>query len=147
MELAQIDPEGTINEAIMDLYVVFPGHITPHYIDVSIRCPHATRCTVAWRCPGTAANAAIRDKAARYGPKVITVALETYGRLAEKSCEGLAALATAAGHGLKDQWAAPRLLPRWKALIQRAVLYATADVDLLSLGAAAVSTCALRGCA
>ena len=136
-----------VSEAVLDLWVAFPGHTCPIYLDVTIRCPLAQRYSTAWKTPGVAATYAVRQKEARYGPKVITIALESYGRLAVETVAALESLACTAGHGLRDRWAAPRLVPLWRATLQRAVMYATADVDLLALGAAAVSTCALRGCA
>jgi hypothetical protein len=35
---------------------------------------------------------------------------------------------------MKDAWAAPRLLPVWRASLERTVQCATADIDLLCLG-------------
>ena len=147
VELAHFAEDGAVSEAVLDLWVAFPGHTSPLYLDVTIRCPLAQRYTTAWKTPGAAATYAVRQKEARYGPKVITIALESYGRIAVETAAALESIACTAGDGLRDRWAAPRLVPLWRATLQRAVVYATADVDLLALGAAAVSTCALRGCA
>ena len=89
-------------------------------------------------------RSAKKKEEARYGSGVIAVAMEKYGRFALASLAGLDFLAAAAGENLRDRWAAPRLLPEWRAAVQRAVVYATADIDLLGLGAAAVSTCGLN---
>ena len=118
----------------MDLYVTFPGSVQPIYIDVSIRCPHAQRYTHAASCPGSAASAAAADKRARYGNSVLPIVLESYGRLGTETLRSLDILATHAGCCLRDAWAAPRLLPRWRAAIERIVLHASADTELLALG-------------
>ena len=144
VELAQYDADGRVTEAILDLYVLFPGYVAHFYLDVTIRCSHAARCGLAWRSPGYAATMAVRRKEARYGSGVIAVAMETYGRFAPACLAGFDFPAAAAGENLRDRWAAPRLLPEWRAALQRAVVYATADIDLLCLGAAAVSTCGLN---
>ena len=141
VELAKYDAEGRVTEAILDLYVVFPGAVAPFYIDVTIRCPRAERYAQAWRRPGAAATAAVKQKEARYGPRVITVAMESYGRIAVESVAGLEFLAARAGEGMRDRWAAPRLLPAWKASLEHAVVFAIADIDLLCLGTAAVRVC------
>ena len=114
MEPAQYDAEGRVTEATLDLYVLFPGSVAPFYLDVTIRCPHAARYGLAWRSPGYAASAAVRQKEARYGTGVITVAMESHGRFAAASLAGLDFLVARAGENLRDRWAAPRLLPEWK---------------------------------
>ena len=70
--------------------------------------------------------------------------METYGRVAPESLQGLEFLAARAGDNLRDRWAAPRLLPIRRAALQRAVVFATADIDLLCLGTHAVGACGLR---
>ena len=120
----------------MDLYVTFPGSVQPIYIDVSIRCPHAQRYTHAASIPGVAASAAAVSKRERYGSAVLPVAVESYGRIGSETLHSLDLLATHAGCSLRDAWAAPRLLPRWRAALERIVQYASADVDLLALGCA-----------
>ena len=118
----------------MDLVVTFPGSVQPLYVDVSIRCPHAGRYEYARRSPGEAASAAALDKRARYGCNVLPVAFESYGRIGSESLRSLDLLAVHAGCCMRDAWAAPRLLPKWRAALERLVHFAAADVDLLSLG-------------
>ena len=142
VELAQYDADGRVTEAILDLYVIFPGSVAPFFIDVSIRCPHAARYGLAWSTP-YAASSAVRQKEARYGAGVITIALETYGRIAPESLSGLEFLVARAGDNLRDRWASPRLLPEWRAALQRAVVFAAADIDLLCPGTNAVGACGL----
>ena len=145
VELAHFAEDGAVSEAILDIWVQFPGHPAPVYLDVTIRCPQAQRYTTAYKMPGAAASFAVKQKEIRYGPKVLTISLETYGRVASETGANLESLACTAGSGIKDRATAPQLVSAWKQEITRAVVYAIADVDLLALGAAAVSTCALRG--
>ena len=93
--------------------------------------------------PRRGGNAAVMQKEARYGPRVITVAMESYGRIAVESVAGLEFLAARAGEGMRDRWAAPRLLPAWKASLEHAVVFAIVDIDLLCFGTAAVGVCGL----
>ena len=74
------------------------------------------------------------------------VAAESYGRLGPNAESSLSQLATHTGTRLSDPYAAPRLLPRWRAALQRAIVWSTADVDLLALGSTACSSsCRLAG--
>ena len=145
VELAHFAEDGEVTEAILDLWVQFPGHTTPVYLDVTIRCPQAQRYTTAWKMPGAAAAYAVKQKETRYGPRVLAIALETYGRVAAVTVANLESLACTAGSGIRDRASAPQAVSAWKQAITRAVVYSMADIDLLALGAAAVSTCALRG--
>ena len=122
-------------EAILDIVATWPGQVRPAWIDVTVRCPHAERYPVAHSRPGHAAAVVEQSKLERYGPSVFPVAIETYGRIGDRSRESLQVLALLAGAHIGDQWALPRLVPQWTAQLQRAVLFAVADVDLLALGA------------
>ncbi len=122
-------------EAILDIVATWPGQVRPAWIDVTVRCPHAERYPVAHSRPGHAAAVAEQSKLERYGPGVFPVAFETYGRIGDRSRESLQVLALLAGAYVGDQWALLRLVPQWTAQLQRAVLFAVADVDLLALGA------------
>ena len=137
IELAQYDNEGNIREAILDLVVGFPGAVQQLFIDVTIRCPHAGRYEHAAHSPGEAASSAAREKFTRYGTAVLPVAVETYGRLATESHRSLEHIAMHAGVCNRDYWAAPRLVPTWRAALERIVQFAVADIDLLALGYAA----------
>ena len=140
VELAKRDQAGNIKEAILDLVVTFPGAVQQQFIDVTIRCPHADRDEHAADSPGEAASGAAREKVERYGTSVLPVAMETYGRLAVESHRSLEHLASHAGICLRDRWAAPRLIPTWRATLERIVQFAVADIDLLALGYAVSST-------
>ncbi len=64
---------------------------------------------------------------------MVTIAIETYGRIASQSVGNLEYLAARAGDQLRDRWATPRLVPEWKESIARSTIFATADIDLPSL--------------
>ena len=133
-ELVRVGDTGAVQEAVMDLVATFPGSVRPLYIDVTIRCPHAARYVRAATTPGQAAAAAVADKRSRYGTDVLPVVFETYGRAAPETVRSLELIAAHAGCCLRDSWAAPRLVPRWRATLERIVQFAAADIDLLALG-------------
>ena len=133
-ELVQVGDNGVVHEAVMDLVATFPGSVRPLYIDVTIRCPHAARYVQAATAPGQAAAGGVKDKRDRYGTDVLPVVFETYGRAAPETLRSLEMIATHAGCCLRDAWAAPRLVPRWRATLERIVQFAAADIDLLALG-------------
>lgn len=135
MQVVERDTGKTYIDAILDLVVCWPGQVQPAWLDVTIRCPHAVRYPVAHARAGHAAAVGEQDKERRYGKSVLPVALESYGRLGTFSKECLEVLALQAGTCIGDHWALPRLVPRWIARLQRAVIFAVADVDLLALGA------------
>ena len=122
VELTSVDEDGRVGEAILNLVLTFPGSVQQHYVDVTIRCPHADSYTGAHHKPGVAAAAAVKEKRAPYGSIVLPLAFESYGRLALKSHRALELLATHAGVGLKDGWSAPRVLPTWRSSLERAAL-------------------------
>ena len=123
--------------AIVDLYVTVPGRPERFLVDVTVRSPHAARYVdAATRC-GTAAAAGAKEKRDLYGPQVLPLPFESYGRLGEAGRETLSSL-TAAVAGLR--WANHSRLPHsWRACCERALTRATADVALLALGSAAAA--------
>ena len=126
---------GDVPDAIMDLVVAFPGSLAQVWVDVSIRCPHAERYTRADRAAGAAADRAAEEKRERYGPLVMPLVFESYGRLGSAGRRTLEVLALHAAVCVRDQWAVQRLVPRWHAALERAVTFATAEIALLALGA------------
>ena len=84
----------------------------------------------------------------RYGNAVLPLAFESYGRLGVASRRTLETLAARAGTAAGDAYALPNLVPRWIAELQRSVIFAIADLDLLALGAFVDSAVAAvqRGC-
>ena len=121
-------------EAVMDLVVHWPGSCTSFLVDVTIRCPHASRYTHACTKAGVAAAAGTKDKLDRYGDSVLTLAFETYGRLGDSGRVALDVLLSEAGLCAHDRWASQCLGPRWRLTLERALLFAQADIVLLSLG-------------
>jgi len=134
-DLAADDPEK--RDAVLDIVASFPGSFAFNYVDVSIRCPHASRYTRAAHVPGSAAAKAADEKRDRYGPSVLPLVFESYGRLGTDGRRTLETLALHASATLRDQWAVQRLVPRWHASLERAVTFATAEIVLLALGSRA----------
>lgn len=123
--------------AIMDLYVTVPGRPERFLIDVTVRSPHAARYEDAARRCGQAAASGAKEKRDLYGPEVMPLPFESYGRLGEAGYETLSSLASAVA-GLR--WADhSRLTLSWRAACERALSRATADVALLALGSAAAA--------
>ncbi|CAK0859372.1 unnamed protein product, partial [Prorocentrum cordatum] len=133
-ELVRVGDTGVVKEAVMDLAATFPRGVQPLYIDVAIRCPHAARYAQAATTPGQAAAAAVAEKRNRYGTDVMPVVFETYWIIAPETARSLELIAAHAGCCLRDALAAPRLVPKWRATLERIVQFAAADVDLLALG-------------
>ena len=127
--------DAAARDAVLDLVVSFPGSFEQRWLDVSIRCPLATRYSQAPSVPGSAASKGAEDKLARYGPKVLPLVFESFGRLGTEGKQSLQLLALQAGACAHDHWAVQRLLPRWQAALERAVHFATAEVTLLAMGA------------
>ena len=120
-------------KAIMDVVAWWPGSCQSRLINVTVRCPHADRYHRTAERAGVPADAGEREKRRRYGAAVAAIALESYGRMGVASQAALESLAAeAAVHG---QGSSLRLLPAWRLAIERAVLWAQADVILLALGA------------
>ena len=90
--------------------------------DVSVRCPHAERCTGSTSKPGVAAVAGETEKTKGYGVAVRWLAFETYGRLGG---EGI----TAAANGQ----CSPHAVCRWRTQQERVLLSALADTHLRAL--------------
>ncbi|CAK0814807.1 unnamed protein product [Prorocentrum cordatum] len=118
-ELERVTPAGRVEEAILDSVVSLPGSVQPLYVDVTIRCPRAARYLRAATVAGDAADEAARGKRQRYGSAVLPVAVESYGRLGAEAVRSLEHLATYAGACIADDCAAPRLVPRWRAALER----------------------------
>ena len=122
------------SDAIMDLVTFSPDNFSRFLVDVTVRTPHATRCTSASVRPGEVASIGASDKRDRYGETVLALPVETYGRPGDEAESTLWTLAQAAeragGNGT-----ASRTHRSWKTKLQRVVLRAGADVALLALHA------------
>ena len=120
------------SDAIMDLVTFSPDNFSRFLVDVTVRTPHATRCTQASVRPGEAASLGASDKRERYGETVLALPVETYGRLGDEAESTLWTLAQAAeragGNGT-----ASRIHRSWKMKLQRVVLRAVVDEALLAL--------------
>ena len=129
--------------AVMDLWVACPGTAERYLMDVTIRAPHASRYPDAHIKVGTDAAAGAKEKLDLHGPSVLAVPFETYGRLGDVGVESLHRVALAANSRTAWGGCHSRLYHTLRSAAERALHYATADVALLSLGAATEG--ALRG--
>ena len=95
--LYRVDPDGKVKEAILDVYITTPGCLRTELVDVTVRCPHSIRADHGVGTAATTPSAAARDgelgKLLRYGPEVMPLALETYGRMGRASMDRLRELA------------------------------------------------------
>lgn len=133
-DMAVRKPDGSLEPAIMDLTVWYPGTTAWHGVDVTVRYPGATRYYGAADLAGKAASKAEAEKVKRYGKEVLPLAYETGGRLGVQSRDTLrklAALAAATDGGILT---AAGLENRWRRRIESALMFAVADTLLLALG-------------
>ena len=75
----------------------------------------------------------MKETRLRYGQSVRTMAMESYGQLGAGSNEALEILASEAqiyGHGVRG---GGRLTARWRASLERNLLYGQADVILQAM--------------
>ena len=126
-------PDGSLETAILDITVWFPGWTTLFAIDVTIRFAGATRYTSARNTPGAAAARAEREKTARYGNTVVPLAFEHGGRLGALGMQGLHSLAEAALLARPDLGTARSLIMKWRRRLEAALFFAQADVLLRAL--------------
>ena len=130
----------------MDVVAAFPTSTRQHWIDVTTRSPHAERYNEhrtdnASHVPGYAAPRGCYEKWDKYqSDAVAPFSYEPYGRIAVESVRALELIAVTAAGLSSDRWTSPMLLTRWLRDWQRMVIWASADVDLLSLGTAATKT-------
>ncbi len=140
--LYQIEENGRIKEAILDVVLSFPGEtgLVPLY--VTIRCPHGEDEREAAINPGHAARSGCVDKDERYGMnRVVPVALETYGRMDSRSCAELRAVCAAAArcNSLSTASGCPRVTGaeaynQVRKAIERTLLWEQADTMICSIG-------------
>ena len=116
-----------------------------YWIDVTVRSPYAERynagtsTTAATVCGAAASKGAVEKRQKYESELVIPVAYEPYGRLAGESIKCLEGIAINAAAVSEQRWAGTHLLQRWLRQMQRAVIWAAADVDLAALGKAATA--------
>ncbi len=95
--LYQIEEDGRVKEAILDVVLSFPGESGLVPFDITIRCPHGEEEVVAAWQPGHAAKLGCLDKDERYGSGcVVPISMETYGRMTQRSCGELRAVCSTA---------------------------------------------------
>ena len=124
---------AAITEAILDVVMHLPGCPLQRLIDVTVRCPHVDHYISSSSVPGVAADAGVQDKLDRYGDGVMTVAYETYGRLAHRSVTILRQLASdLSGSSSRNGPGHAYNHLRWS--LERAMLFEMADITALSLG-------------
>ena len=133
-DMAIRKPDGSIEEAIMDLTCWLPGMPEWHGIDVTVRYPGATRYYGAADHVGKAATKAEAEKVRRYGKGVLPLAYETGGRLGVGSMNSLRQLAAKAAAVDGGFLTAAGLENRWRRRIEAALLFAVADALLLAMG-------------
>jgi hypothetical protein len=136
-ELYSTDASGAVTEAVMDMVIYWPGAGTAHWVDVSIRCAHASRYTTAQKRGGVAAAAGEVEKRRRYGDSVSPLIFETAGRLGRCGIAALAAMdRDARMYGRRKLGRLPGLNVRSvRVLLEAAIIRHDADATLLSLGA------------
>ena len=131
----------TLRVAIMDVVTHFPGTLSQKWFDVSVRSAHAERYTAAKSLPGYAAGVGEKEKHARYGDKVEPIVYEALGRLG--AC-GVAALRTLVSAAAAAGTCSPHAVGRWRAELERAVIFSVADNFLRSFDLA-VYPCTAAG--
>ena len=133
-DLYQQHASGHTTEAILDVVYHLPGGPCQRKIDVTIRCPFARRYGSTDAVGGVAAAVGVADKCSRYGPSVICLSFETFGRLDASSCELLQQMASDFENRCSARLPCRRLYERWRASLERALYFEMADIVLLSLG-------------
>jgi len=129
-----------VKAAILDVFVTTPGCVRTELVDVTVRCPHSIRLDHGTSTAATLPSAAARDgelgKLLRYGPQVMPLAFETYGRLGRQSADRLKQLvATVSSTSVRSCFRdGGALLSAVRRNLERALLFNIADVTLLSLG-------------
>ncbi len=150
--LYQIEENGRVKEAVLDVVLSFPGETGLVPFDVTIRCPHGEDEGVAATKPGHAAKSGCLDKDERYGTGcVVPLAFETYGRLDERSCIDLRAVCAAAARCNNSSTAsgAGRLTGteaynKVRRGLERTLLWEQADTVLRSIGQTTASAAYAR---
>ncbi len=136
--LYRTDSRGRVLEAILDVVVIPPGCLSYLPIDVTIRCPHSDRYSGSANKVAVAAADGEGEKLSRYGPTVMPISLETYGRMGPSSIAGVRQLAgvLSTSAGFVNFRTGSDLLAALRGEIERTLLWNIADITLLSLGGA-----------
>ena len=140
-DMYRLRPDGSVQEAILDVVATFPGTTGYHAIDVSIRATQATRYAATAATAGVPSAAGALEKVRRYGADVLPVVFEPGGRLCDTGLASLRMLATAANDASQRAGGGRPLWQTWRTHLESALLFALADVMLLGLGLQAARTC------
>ena len=135
-DLFVLQADGSVVEEAMDIVVYWPGAGTAHWLDVSIRCVHASRYTAAQRRGGVAAAAGETEQRRRYGNSVSPVVFEASGRMGRGGIAEITAMDhDARMYGKRKLGKSPGLnLGSLRVLLEAAVIRHDADAALLSPG-------------
>ena len=134
-DLARYNADGSLQEAWMDVCTQFPGSCTLWRLDVTVRSTFAGYANAATQ-PGVAAAAGVQTKLTRYGESVSAISVEPLGRMAQQSIDTLWQLAKEASYRGRNG-SASLLFRRWRLSLERALLWSTAEMALVALGAQA----------
>ncbi len=140
--LYQLEEDGRIKEAVLDVVLSFPGESGLVPFDITLRCPHGEEEHVAAWQPGHAAKLGCLDKDERYGAGcVVPISMETYGRMSQRSCGELRAVcATAARtNNMTTSSGAYRMTGaaaynKVRKALERTLLWEQADTVMRSIG-------------
>lgn len=136
----RLRPDGSWQQAVLDLRIEQGPGGPVRYADVVVSHPVGpTNTRAAADLDGATAAAAERDKHDRYGPGVLPLSIETFGKwgpAALKWWRALAKQVVANDPNLAylGRWAIPSLLQRWWARVSAALQRANAEGVLASIG-------------
>lgn len=123
--------------------MVCPGHCRSFNVDFTIRCPWADRTCNVWRGyrgmrTGHEAEVCLqeaqKEKEKAYSKDVIALAYSPQGRPLKSGAERLQQLANAVAAVKGIGTSGDRLYHRWRARLERTLLWAEADNVLLCWG-------------
>ena len=122
-------------EAILDLVYHLPGTTVTRMIDVTVRCPFASRYASTHARPAVAASAGEHEKGERYGLTVWPLSFESFGRLGPQSILNL--------HNISGDFIRPAsqrtsmgVYNRLRHILEYTLLFEQADLTLVCLGTA-----------
>lgn len=92
MPLYDFKADAKIKESILDVVAVFPGSTHQYRVDVTILSPFQRACDASHILAAQAAALGKHANLCRYGPTVLSLSFETFGRLGNKSMEALNAM-------------------------------------------------------
>ena len=117
-------------EAILDAAIRWPTSLHTTVVDITVRCPHASRYGGGVTASPTAA--AEDEKHKRYGPQVTPIAFSTYDRLGREGRNAMEAQAAEARWNSDDPSNQRSQVAKWRNTLEQSLLHAQADVLLLS---------------